>query len=103
VAATIFFIGAGLVYPVITSMNRTYGFTTHRYLDGLAAMRAGDPSEFEAVRWLEDNVEGTPTILRQSVATTAPAAFRRAPPADALAGLTTNRWRDTVGAGHKDA
>jgi uncharacterized membrane protein len=63
VAATIFFIGAGLVYPVITSMNRTYGFTTHRYLDGLAAMRAGDPSEFEAVRWLEDNVEGTPTIL----------------------------------------
>jgi uncharacterized membrane protein len=62
-AGTIFFIGAGLVYPVIASMNRTNGFTTHRYLDGLAAMRAADPSEFEAVRWLEDNVEGTPTIL----------------------------------------
>jgi uncharacterized membrane protein len=62
-AGTIFFIGAGLVYPVIASMNRTYGFTTDRYLDGLAAMRAADPSEFEAVRWLEDNVEGTPTIL----------------------------------------
>ena len=62
-AGTIFFIGAGLVYPVIASMNRTYGFTTDRYLDGLAAMKNADPSEFEAVRWLEDNVEGTPTIL----------------------------------------
>jgi len=63
VAGTIFFIGAGLVYPVIATMNRTVGFRTHPYLDGLAAMRAGDPSEFEAVRWLEDNVQGTPTIL----------------------------------------
>jgi uncharacterized membrane protein len=60
---TIFFIGSGLVYPVIASMNRTNGFTTDRYLDGLAAMRAADPSEFEAVRWLEDNVKGTPIIL----------------------------------------
>jgi len=60
---TIFFIGAGLVYPVIATMNRTVGFTTHPYLDGLAVMRAADPSEFEAVRWLEDNVKGTPIIL----------------------------------------
>jgi YYY domain-containing protein len=63
VAGTIFFIGAGLVYPVIASMNRTVGFRAHLYLDGLAAMRAANPSEFEAVRWLEDNVQGTPTIL----------------------------------------
>lgn len=63
VGGTIFFFGAGLVYPVIASMNRTVGFTTHPYLDGLAAMQAGNPSEFEAVRWLQDNVKGTPIIL----------------------------------------
>jgi uncharacterized membrane protein len=63
VFGTIFFIGSGLVYPVIASMNRTVGFTTGQYLDGLEAMKNADPSEFEAVRWLEDNVEGTPTIL----------------------------------------
>ncbi|OGR97556.1 MAG: hypothetical protein A2V88_15660 [Elusimicrobia bacterium RBG_16_66_12] len=63
VAITIALIGAGLVYPVIASMNRTYGFTVRQQLDGLAAFRAANVSEYEAIRWLRENVDGTPVIL----------------------------------------
>jgi len=63
VIATFVIIGAGLVYPVTASMNRTFGFGTTPELDGLVAMRAAQPSDYEAIRWLSENVEGTPIIL----------------------------------------
>jgi len=62
-ALTILLIAAGLVYPLTATMNRTYGFAVTPHLDGLVAMRAANPDEYEAVRWLSDNVEGTPIIL----------------------------------------
>ncbi len=62
-ALTILLIGAGLVYPLTATMNRTWGFAVTPHLDGLVAMRGGNPDEYEAVRWLSDNVEGTPIIL----------------------------------------
>jgi len=63
VTITFVLIGAGLVYPVIASMNRTYGFTVQQELDGLKAFRLADVSEYEAIHWLRENVDGTPVIL----------------------------------------
>lgn len=63
VAITLVLIGAGLVYPVIGSMNRTYGFRANPELDGLAFVSRTQPSEYAAVRWLSENVKGTPVIL----------------------------------------
>ena len=63
VTLTFAIIGAGLVYPVIATPNRTFGFRTHQYLDGLTALRPVSPPEYEAIRWLSDNVKGTPIIL----------------------------------------
>ncbi len=63
VAITLVLIGAGLVYPVIASMNRTYGFRVNPELDGLAFVSRSQPEEYEAVRWLAENVKGTPVIL----------------------------------------
>ena len=63
VVITLVLIGAGLVYPVTTSMNRTYGFRVNPELDGLAFLTRTQPDEHEAVRWLSENVEGSPVIL----------------------------------------
>jgi uncharacterized membrane protein len=60
---TLVLIGAGLVYPVIGSMNRTNGFRANPNVDGLAVMAFVDPAEYEAIRWLQENVEGTPVVL----------------------------------------
>jgi YYY domain-containing protein len=62
-AVTLVLIGAGLVYPVIGSMNRTNGFRANPNVDGLAVMELADPAEYEAIRWLQENVEGTPVVL----------------------------------------
>lgn len=54
---------AGLVYPLTATLARTNGFDNPQTLDGLAFARSSDPSEYEAVRWLNENVEGAPVIL----------------------------------------
>lgn len=56
-------LGAALVYTVTATMDRTGGFTHEQHLDGLAFVRAGRPGEYEAVRWLNRNVSGTPVLL----------------------------------------
>lgn len=63
VAITLVLIGAGLVYPVIGSMNRTYGFRVNPELDGLAFVSRTQPEEYQAIRWLSENVEGSSVIL----------------------------------------
>jgi YYY domain-containing protein len=62
-AVTVVLIGAGLVYPVIGSMNRTNGFRANPNVDGLAVMEPADPAQYEAIHWLQENVKGTPVIL----------------------------------------
>jgi uncharacterized membrane protein len=62
-AATTVFVGAALVYPVISTANRTEGLTKERTLDGLAYLKADQLDEYEAVRWLDENVQGSPVIL----------------------------------------
>lgn len=54
---------AGLVYPLTATLARTNGFDNPQTLDGLAFTRSFKPFEYEAVRWLNDNVEGAPVIL----------------------------------------
>ena len=54
---------AGLVYPLIATLDRTNGFDNPQTLDGLASARRFNPSEYEAVRWLNENVQGSPVIL----------------------------------------
>lgn len=52
-----------LVYPVTAAMNRTDGFRAPMTLDGLAALRAGDPSEYEAVQWVRRTLTGRALLL----------------------------------------
>ena len=56
-------IGAGLVYPVIGTMNRTNGFRSQPNVDGLAVMKSANVDEYEAIEWLRDNIDGTPVIM----------------------------------------
>jgi YYY domain-containing protein len=52
-----------LVYPVTAAFNRTDGFRAPMTLDGLAALRAADPHEYDAVQWLRRNLTGRPLLL----------------------------------------
>jgi len=54
---------AGLVYPVMVTFWRTNDFRNPRDLDGLALVKHFERPEYDAVVWLQDNVEGTPVIL----------------------------------------
>jgi YYY domain-containing protein len=54
---------AGLVYPVTATFWRTNDFGNDRDLDGLAIVKYFERPEYDAVVWLQGNVEGTPVIL----------------------------------------
>jgi YYY domain-containing protein len=56
-------LAAGLVFPVMVTFSRTDGFTTRQRLDGLEFLKEAVPDEYWAVRWLNDEVSGTPVIL----------------------------------------
>jgi YYY domain-containing protein len=56
-------LAAGLVFPVMATFSRTDGFTTRQRLDGLEFLKEAAPDEYWAVRWLNDEVGGTPVIL----------------------------------------
>jgi YYY domain-containing protein len=60
---TIIIIAAGLVYTVAATFDRTGGFTNAQHMDGLVHVLVGQPDEYKAIRWLNDNVSGTPVIL----------------------------------------
>ena len=52
----------GLLYPLGMSIDRTGGFAGPPTLDGLAFVARERPEEYAAVRWLNENVSGTPVI-----------------------------------------
>lgn len=60
--ATAVVLAGSLVYPVLVAFDRTGGFTYAQTVDGLDFVRRQDPDEYEAIRWLNDNVRGTPVI-----------------------------------------
>ncbi len=61
-AATAAVLAGALVYPVLVIFDRTGGFTYAQTVDGLDFVRRQEPDEYEAIRWLNDNVRGTPVI-----------------------------------------
>ncbi|MCI0410814.1 MAG: hypothetical protein L0191_20010, partial [Acidobacteria bacterium] len=63
VAVTALIITGALVYPVTVTFERTAGFRNEQSLNGLVNVQKSNPTEYEAVQWLKDNVSGTPTIL----------------------------------------
>ncbi|TET99115.1 MAG: hypothetical protein E3J29_02970, partial [Dehalococcoidia bacterium] len=56
-------LAAALVYPVAVTFERTGGFRNPQSMNGLVHVQRGDPAEYEAIQWLDRNVEGTPVIL----------------------------------------
>jgi YYY domain-containing protein len=60
---TVIIIAASLVYTVAATFERTGGFTNAQYMDGLIHVQVHHPDQYEAIRWLNDNVRGTPVIL----------------------------------------
>jgi len=57
-------LAGGLVFTVLVVAERTEGLSrSPRGLDALAHLAHSDPQEYLAVRWLEENVRGTPTVL----------------------------------------
>ena len=60
---TVVIIAASLVYTVAVTFERTSGFTNAQYMDGLIHVQVHHPDEYDAIRWLNDNVSGTPIIL----------------------------------------
>jgi YYY domain-containing protein len=63
VSLTVIIIAASLVYTVAATFDRTSGFTNAQRMDGLVHVQVHHPDEYEAIRWLNDNVSGTPIIL----------------------------------------
>lgn len=61
--AGVVIVGAALVYTLTATMERTGGFENVQRIDGLAEARAAHPGEYEAVAWLNENVEGVPVIV----------------------------------------
>jgi YYY domain-containing protein len=60
------FVVMTLAYPVAASYTRANGFLGKPSLDGLAFVRRQDPGEYEAIRWLNTQVQGSPVILEAS-------------------------------------
>lgn len=56
-------IAAGLVYPLLATPTKAGEFSGEPTLDGMAYMARTQPDDYAAIRWLQDNVGGTPTIL----------------------------------------
>jgi hypothetical protein len=51
---------AGMLYPLGASLSRTDGFAGPATLDGMAFVARERPEEYAMVRWLNENVIGTP-------------------------------------------
>ena len=53
----------GLVYPVLGNYSRAGNFQPEPTLDGTAYLAANEPGDYDAIAWLNENVEGAPVIL----------------------------------------
>jgi len=56
-------IACSLIYPVAATITMTDSFGREPTLDGLAFVEQSNPSESEAIKWLNDNVGGAPVIV----------------------------------------
>jgi YYY domain-containing protein len=56
-------VGAAFVYVPASLLSRSQGFSVTPTLDGLAYYARFQPEDAAAIKWLNDHVTGTPTIL----------------------------------------
>ena len=56
-------IALGLVYPAVTTAQRTDGFRKTPTLDGFAFLKQHQPEDYQAAQWLIENVPGRPVVL----------------------------------------
>lgn len=61
--AGILLLAASLYYPATAIPDKTRSFSGAPTLDGIAFVRDRQPAEYEAIAWLQRNVQGTPVIL----------------------------------------
>lgn len=55
---------AGMFYPLLAFNDRVNGFKGFKpNLDGTSVLAQRNPDDWAAIRWLNENVSGTPTIL----------------------------------------
>jgi len=56
-------IAGSLIYPLAATLTMTNAFGGKPTLDGLAFVERTNPAEYEAISWLDDNVEDAPVIV----------------------------------------
>ena len=56
-------VALGLVYPAVTTVQRTDGFRKTPTLDGFAFLKQHQPEDYQAAQWLIENVPGHPVVL----------------------------------------
>jgi uncharacterized membrane protein len=62
-AVTLIILMLGCIFPVLTTFSYTASFENEQHPNLLWKWERYAPGEYEAVRWLQDNVHGTPTIV----------------------------------------
>jgi YYY domain-containing protein len=60
---TTLLLAGSLLYPLAATFSRTNAFSSDSTLDGLAYLRSSNPSEYEAISWMNDNIDGSPVIV----------------------------------------
>jgi uncharacterized membrane protein len=60
---------AGMVYPLLSGLNRVQNFTTKPNLDGASGVAASNPEDWAAIQWLQKNArseDGTPPVILEA-------------------------------------
>ena len=63
VAGIVVLFAISAVYPLLASYSKADGFRGPPALDGVAYMAVHRPDDYDAIRWLNENVVGAPVIL----------------------------------------
>ena len=66
IVAGLVLLAMAFVYPLAAINSRVGGFTGDPKLDGTAYLAATQREDYDAMKWLEANVQGTPVILEAS-------------------------------------
>ena len=61
-ALAMLFLALGMVYPLLATWTKTEGFSGSPTLDGTRYLEQAMPADYQAIRWLNANVRGTPVI-----------------------------------------